>query len=146
MNSNRQYKTTSMWLIIATFSLQLSLTLTPACAPSPSSPDVGGMEGSGLLPHPLPVRHGHLPPSSTLPACLPILATKQAAWLHTNVTERTRRYWPRMWTVFLSERGRPASLAKKRAVESASALIRVSMSLLQSPNAPTQHSVLLNTI
>ena len=127
-----------MWLIIATFSLQLDLALTPACAPSPSSPDVGGVEGSGLLPHPLPVRHGHPPPSSTLPGCLPILATKQAAWLRRNVKERTRWYWPRMWPVSLSERGCPASLANKRALESASALISLSMSLLQSPNAPTQ--------
>ena len=53
-------------------------------------------------------------PAHSLAACprWPILATRQAAWHRTKVTERTRRYWPRMWPVSLSESGRPVSLER----------------------------------
>ena len=70
------------------------------------------------------------------PKC-PILATRQVAWLLTKVTDKTRRYCANMCPVSWSDRGLPASLDRKRALDSAKALISLSMSALTSPKAPT---------
>ena len=55
------------------------------------------------------------------PKC-PILATRQVAWHLKKVTDKTRRYCANMCPVSWSDRGLPASLDRKRALDSAKAL------------------------
>ena len=43
------------------------LALAPGGAPAPPAPDVGGVVGRRLLPHPLPLSHGQPPPPRALP-------------------------------------------------------------------------------
>ena len=64
------------------------------------------------------------------PKC-PILATRQVAWHLTKVTDKTRRYCANMCPFSWSDRGLPASLDRKRALDSAKAFINLTNYILQ---------------